>query len=100
MSQTENYNPENSLIALKNYSGEAWFSAQFYSLSEKNTSNMRGIHFFIISKKKDQHLHRESVKPWHLGKETYHQKSSSTSVELIFIFKTYILGAPVVAQQK
>ena len=62
-------------ITLRSCSGEAWFSAQFYILSEQRTSNRSQIHSFKVSKKPDQHVHSESVWPWHLGRESYRQKS-------------------------
>ena len=68
-------------ITLKNCSGEAWFSIQFYILSEQRISNKSsGIHSFNLKKKADQHLHSKLVWSWHLGRESYHQRSSSIGV--------------------
>ena len=67
-----------SQITLRNCSKETGFSAQFYILSEQRTLNKAGIHFFKVSETKpDQHRHSESAWPWHLGKESYHQRSTS-----------------------
>ena len=69
-----------SQIALRNCSKEAWFSAQFYVLSEQRKLNMTGIHSFKISKKTDHQLHRQSVWPWLLGREPYHLRSTSANM--------------------
>ena len=87
MSQTEDYTPGDSV---SDSSRETWFSEQFYTLSEKRTSNMTRVHPFVVSEKTDQHIHSESVKPWHLGKETYHQRSTSTGVPGKEAFTIYL----------
>lgn len=63
-----------SWIALRNCSGQEWFSAVLQFL-EQRTSNMTGIYFFEFKKKKkktDWHAHSESVWTWHLRREPYH----------------------------
>ena len=50
-----------SQITLRNCSRKAWFSAQFYVLSEQRTSNQSGIHFFKISKTRSASTQRVSM---------------------------------------
>ena len=50
-----------SQISLRNFSGEAGFSAQFYVLSEQRTFNKSGRHFFKVSKNRPAHTQRVSM---------------------------------------
>ena len=74
MSHTEAYNPEASIP--DNSEELLWrsvVSAQFYIWSEQRMLNRSEIYAFKVSK--PQHLHSESSWPWHLGRESYHQRS-------------------------
>ena len=74
LSHTEDYNPEASIP--DNSEELLWrsvVSAQFYIWSEQRTLNGSEIHAFKVSK--TQHPHSESSWPWHLGRESYHQRS-------------------------
>ena len=75
LSHTEDYNPEASIP--DNSEELLWrsvVSAQFYIWSEQRTLNGSEIHAFKVSK--TQHPHSESSWPWHLGRESYHQRST------------------------
>ena len=63
-------------MTLRNCSGEAGFSAQFYILSEQRTLNKLGLHFFNV-KITDQPVHIDSAWPWFLRRESYHQRAST-----------------------
>ena len=67
-------------ITPRNCSREAGFSAQFYVLSEQRISNKSRMHAFKASRKTDEHFHSKSVWPGRLGRESYHQRRTSTGV--------------------
>lgn len=63
-------------IALRNYSGEVWFSTQCYILLEQRMSHITGVHFssFQQQKKKDRLACTQwSVWPWRLRRKPYHE---------------------------
>ena len=62
-----------SWIALRNCSGQEWFSAVLHLFRTKNFKYDRNIFPLVKKKKKtDWHAHSESVWTWHLRKEPYH----------------------------
>ena len=79
-----------SQINLRNGSGEPWFLAQFYVLSEQRTSKNQGYTPWRFKKKSDQHVYIESVWLWHLGSgliiEGVPALASQEGRHLIFIF--------------
>lgn len=54
-------------------SREAWFLC----LSEQTVWNKSRIHSWKVSRKTDQDTHSQSVWPWHLGRQSYHQRRTS-----------------------
>ena len=81
LSCTEEDSPTVSRVTPRNGSGEAWFSAQFFFfiLSEQRASNKSEVHSFKVLKEK-QKQNRESVWPWHLGRESYHGRNTSIGI--------------------
>ena len=70
-----------SQITLRNRSKGTWFSVQF-DVRTKNIKQSRDafLQGFKKKKKKNPHIHSESVWTWHLGGESYHQQNASIDV--------------------
>ena len=93
MSQTEDYGPARNL----SYNFEELLQRSMvldtvsHLVRTKNIKQFRNISLQGFKKNKNvQHVHREAVWLWHLGRVSYHQRSSSMGVRkgkhLIFIF--------------
>ena len=67
-----------SQMIQRNCSGDAWFSAQFYVLSEQRTSNESRMNSFKVWKK-NRSVDTE-YGSWHLARESYHQRRKSTGI--------------------
>lgn len=84
MSQTEDYSSGSSLSnsSEKPFQKSTVFGSFVSCQKEKKKkkTNMTRVHFFIVSKKTGQHIHRESGKPWYLVKKAYHPRITSTGV--------------------
>ena len=78
MSQTEDYRPEANFPECSRES--MVFSTVLYLVREKNIKQVSNTLLQDFKTNSDQHIHNESVWPWHPGRESYHQRKTSTGI--------------------